>query len=62
MIDHEEIKNYPLEFQEQIRSSIFQNADRKDMYVSQKAIKEHFNNANKVPIGFGRFLKKIEVI
>ena len=51
MIDHEEIKKYPLEFQKQIPSSIFRNADRKDMYVSQKTIKERFKNAKKVPTG-----------
>ena len=31
LIDQEEIRNYPLEFQDQIRSSIFYSADRKDM-------------------------------
>ena len=32
-IDHEEIERYPLEFQEQICSSFFRNADRKDMLI-----------------------------
>ena len=58
LIDHEEIKNYPLEFQDQIRSSIFHSADCKDMNISTEIIKEHFNNSNKVPNGHGRFLKK----
>ena len=58
LIDHEEIKNYPLEFQDQIRSSIFYSADRKDMNISKETIKEHFNNSDKVPTGRGRFLKK----
>ena len=61
MIDHEEIKNYPLEFQDQIRSSIFRSADHKDMNISKETIKEYFNNSNKVPTGRGRFLKKIEI-
>ena len=58
LTDHEEIKYYPLEFQDQIRSSIFRSADCKDMNISKKTIKEHFNNSNKVPNGGGRFLKK----
>ena len=58
LIDHEEIKNYSLEFQDQIRSSIFRSADRKDMNISKETIKEHFNNSNKVPTDRGRFLKK----
>ena len=58
LIDHEEIKNYTLEFQDQIRSSIFRSADCKDINISKETIKEHFNNINKVPPGRGRFLKK----
>ena len=58
MIDHEDIKNYTLEFQDQIRSSIFRSADCKDINISKETIKEHFNNINKVPPGRGRFLKK----
>ena len=58
LIDHEEIKNFSLEFQDQIRSSIFRSADRKDMNISKETIKEHFNNSDKVPTGRGRFLKK----
>ena len=58
MVDHEEIKNFSLEFQDQIVSSICRSADRKDMNISKETIKEHFNNSNKVPTGRGRFLKK----
>ena len=43
LIDHEEIKNYPLEFQDQIRSSIFRSADHKDMNVPKETIKERSN-------------------
>ena len=35
-IDHDEIKRYPIEYQDQIRSSIFRNADRKDMFIEKK--------------------------
>ena len=43
MIDEKEIKNYPLELQNQIRSSIFRGADRKDMNISKETIKENFD-------------------
>ena len=33
---HDEIKTYPQEFQDPIRSSIFRNADRKDMFVRKQ--------------------------
>ena len=58
-IDHEEIKRYPVEYQEQISSSIFRNADRKDMYIEKKTINEHFSN-KKQSLERGRFLKKTE--
>ena len=35
-INHNKIKRYPIEYQDQIRSSIFRNADRKDMFVGKK--------------------------
>ena len=59
LIDHDEIKNFPLEFQNQIQSSIFRNADRKDMNISKETIKEHFDK--KVLTCCGRFLKKIRM-
>ena len=34
-IDHDEIKRYPTEYQDQICSSIFRNADRKDMLIEK---------------------------
>ena len=57
--DHEGIKQYPVEYQEQICSSIFRNADRKDMYINKKTINQHFLN-KKPPSGRGLFLKKIK--
>ena len=41
-VDHEGIKQYPAEYQEQICSSIFRNANRKDMFVEKKTVNEHF--------------------
>ena len=58
LIEHEEIKKYLLEFEDQIRFSIFRGADHKDINISNETIKEHFSNGNKVPTGVGRFLKK----
>ena len=34
-VDHDEIKRYPTEYQHQICSSIFRNADRKDMFIEK---------------------------
>ena len=58
-IDHEEIKRYPVEYQEQICCSIFRNADGTDMYIETKTINEHFSN-KKPSLGRGHFLKKIK--
>ena len=58
-IDHEEIKRYPVQYQEQICPSFFRNPDRKDMYIEKKTINEHFLN-KKPSLGRGRFLKKIK--
>ena len=57
-LDHDEIKQYPPQLREQICSSIFRNAKRRDMYVQKQTINEHFNNKS-VSIGRGRFIKKI---
>ena len=55
--DHDKIKQYPVEFQEQICSSIFRNLQRKDMHVEKKTINEHFSNKS---LSRGRFFKKIK--
>ena len=41
-LDHDEIKHYPPHLQEQICSSIFQNAHRKDLHIPKQTIDEHF--------------------
>ena len=56
-IDHREIKRYPVEYQEQICSSIFKNADCTDMYIEKNTINEHFSNKNP-SLGRGRFFLK----
>ena len=56
-IDHDKIKCYPPHFQEQIRSSIFRNATRKDMHVEKNTIKKHFTH-KKASADRERFIKK----
>ena len=56
-IDHDEVKEYPPQYQEQIMSSIFQNSNRKDMNIEKRTIEEHFNN-KKLSVSRGKFFKK----
>ena len=58
-MDHDEIKHYPPHLQEQICSSIFQNAHRKDMHIPKQTIDEHF--FFKVSIERDKFIKKLEM-
>ena len=55
--DHDDIKQLLPQLQEQLCSSIFRSANRKDMHIP-KLINEHFKN-KKVCTGRGRFIKKI---
>ena len=57
MIDEKEIKNYPLEFQNQIRSSIFCCAHHKDMNILKGTIKENFNK----PVTNSKVLSKKDI-
>ena len=56
-VDHDEIKKYPKHYQEQIMSSIFRNANRKDMNIQKRTVNEHFKN-KKISIWCATFLKK----
>ena len=55
-IDHDEIKKYPPNDQQQIVSSVFRNANRKDMNIEKGTINKHFSN--KKSVGRGKFIKK----
>ena len=55
--DQNEIKKYPEK--EQIMSSIFRNANRKDMIIEKRTIDTHFNRTFLPPKGRGKFMKKI---
>ena len=56
-IDHDEIEKYPKYYQEQIMSSIFRNANPKDMKIQKRTVHEHFSDKKKA-VGRGKFLKK----
>ena len=58
-IDHDEIKKYPEKEQEQIMSTIFRNANMKDMIIEKMIINKHFNRTFVAPKGRGKFIKKI---
>ena len=57
-IDHDEIEKYPVKEQEQIMSSIFRNANRKDMLIKKETIDTHFNRTFVPPKRRGKFIKK----
>ena len=56
-IDHDEIEKYLKCYQEQIMSSIFRNANPKDMKIQKRTVHEHFSDKKKA-VGRGKFLKK----
>ena len=56
-IDHDEVKKYPIHYQEQIMSSIFGNSNRKDTNIQKRTVNEHFSN-KKISVERGRFIKK----
>ena len=58
-IDHDEIKKYPPNDQQQIMSSIFRNANRKDMDIKKRTINEHFSNKKISACGRGKCIKMI---
>ena len=59
-IDHNEIKKYPEK--EQIMSSIFRNANRKDMIIEKRTIDTHFNRTFYHQRGVVNLLRKYETI
>ena len=52
-VDHDEIKKYPKHYQEQIMSSIFRNANRKDMNIQKRTVNEHFKNKKMLDHSYG---------
>ena len=60
-IDHDKIKRYPTEYQDQICSSIFRNADRKDMFIEKKLQLNILLIKKRLLVG-GIFLKILKMI
>ena len=60
-LDNLEIMHYPLQLREQICSSIFRNANRKDMHIKKETINKHSAN-KRVSTGRGRLSKKLDMI
>ena len=56
-IHHDEIKKYPIHYQEQIMSSIFRNSNQKDLNIQKTTVNEHFSN-KKISFGRGKVIKK----
>ena len=59
LIDHDEIEKYSPNDQQHIMSSIFHNANRKDMDIKKRTINEHFSNKKISGCGRGKFIKMI---
>ena len=59
-IDHDEIKKYPPNDQQQIMSSIFRNTNRKDMNIEKRTSNEHLSNKKISGCGHGKFIKMIK--
>ena len=60
-LDHYQIKQYPPQLREQICSSIFRNASRKDMHIKNKQLM-NILIIKKFVLGVGNLLKKLETI
>ena len=60
-LDHDQIKQYPPQLREQICSSIFRNANRKDMHVKNKQLM-NILIIKKFVLGVGYLSKKLETI
>ena len=60
-LDHDQIKQYPPQLHEQICSSIFGNANRKDMHIKNKQLM-NILIIKKFVLGVGDLSKKLETI
>ena len=56
-VDNKKIEQYPIDYHDQIRSSIFRNIQRNDLHVNIPIIKKHFMTDKQKAIGRGKFLK-----
>ena len=56
-VDNNKIEQYPIEYRDQIRSSIFRNIHRNDLHVEMSTVKNHFMTNKQKSIGRDKFLK-----
>ena len=56
-INNKKIEQYPIEYRDQIRSSIFRNIQRNDLQVNMSIVRKHFMTDKQKSIGRGKFLK-----
>ena len=56
-VDNNKIEQYPIEYRDQIRSSIFGNIQRSDLHVEMSTVKRNFMTNKQKSIGRGKFLK-----
>ena len=56
-VDNKKIEQYPIEYRDQIRSSIFRNIQRNDLYANMSTVRKHFMTDKQKSIGRGKFLK-----
>ena len=57
-VDNKKIEQYPIEYCDQIRSSIFRNIQRNDLHVNISTVRKCFMTDKQKSIGRGKFLKK----
>ena len=60
-LDHDEIKQYLLRLREQICSLIFRNANRKDMHIKKKQLR-NILQMQELVLSMDVLLKKLEII
>ena len=56
-VNSTKIEQYPIEYRDQIRSSIFRNIQRNDLHVNMSTVRKHFMTDKRKSIGRGKFLK-----
>ena len=57
-VNNKKIEQYPIEYRDQIRSSIFCNIQRDDLHVEMSTVKKHFMTDKQKSIGRDKFFKK----
>ena len=55
-VDNNKIEQYPIEYRNQIRSSIFCNIHRNNLHVKMSTVKNYFMTDKQKSIGRGKFL------